>query len=97
MAVPAVHSPTASSCSWNLASLVGARVIRRPPWRTTPCIFALMLLSSSEWLIIANYLGLLTTFGGSQVIFVLRAWQPQAAMPAAQKTRAAAGGEESST
>src|SRR6266436_2551212 len=32
-----------------------------------------------------NCSGLLTTFGGSQGVFVLRAWQPQAAMPAAQK------------
>jgi ribosomal protein S11 len=32
-----------------------------------------------------NYSELLTTFGGSQAFFVLRAWQPAAAMPAAQK------------
>src|SRR6266446_321812 len=35
-----------------------------------------------------NSSGLLTTFGGSQE-FLLRAWQPQAAKPAAKKTRAA--------
>src|SRR6266446_3372740 len=38
---------------------------------TTPCI--------------CNYSGSLTTFGGSQGILVLRARQPQAALPAAQK------------
>ncbi len=32
-----------------------------------------------------NCSGLLTTFGGSQGVFVLWAWQPQAARPTAQK------------
>src|SRR5260370_21470489 len=40
---------------------------------------------------------LITTFGGSQAVFLLRAWQPR--LPGSQQkhTRAAAGGEEAGT
>ncbi len=53
-----------------------------------------------------QYSGLLTTrdvldksalYGGSQEASLLRAWQPQAARPAAKKMRAAGGSEESGT
>ena len=47
-----------------------------------------VILSDSEES--RNYSGLLTTFGGSRG-FLLRALPPQAAMPAAKKTRAAVG------